>query len=371
MFRSRFLWLVSLVALGLAVPRAAGAQPTTRLQSVAASGTIAANGESVTLSNTAGLAGVTVQTLDTYSGTLELQCATDAAQTSFDADDEVLLTLMGSTTSSTNITDAVGIYQGNISGCTAVKLIATAGFAATDVAVRIVAITPGGGGVFVQAIRRDTTPSSSAGTAGDYTALNADANGRLYTNTVLYDAAGAALTPATDKAEDAAHTTGDTGPVMLAKRTDVAAVSSGTDGDYSTVNVDSLGAVWTRRLDPCSGVAKTHIPINISTATTTEITAALAGASNHYYICSIDLVTAAANNVALVDDDSDGCGTVTSGLAGGTTAASGWNFGANGGLTKGNGDSMVFKTGGTNRVVCIVTSAATQLSGSMQVVAAP
>lgn len=48
------------------------------------------------------------------------------------------------------------------------------------------------------------------------------------------------------KAEDAAHSSGDVGVAMLAKRTDAASVSSGTDGDYSTVNVDASGRVWTR-----------------------------------------------------------------------------------------------------------------------------
>lgn len=220
-------------------------------------------------------------------------------------------------------------------------------------------------------IRRDTTPASSAGTAGDYTAFNLDGNGRLYVNATLYNEAGTALTLASDLTEDAAESSGFTGPGVLNVRRDTAASSAGTSGDYSTFNTDALGLLWTRKLDPCSGVAKTHIPINISTATTTELTAALAGASTHYYICGIDLVTAAANNVALTDDDTDNCASVTSGLAGGTTAASGWNFAANGGLTKGNGDSTIFKTGGTNRVICLVTSAATQLSGSIQVVAAP
>lgn len=41
------------------------------------------------------------------------------------------------------------------------------------------------------------------------------------------------------------------------------------------------------------------------------------------------------------------------------------------GLTFGNGMGSVFKTGGTNRVICLVTSATTQLSGTMFVVAAP
>lgn len=48
------------------------------------------------------------------------------------------------------------------------------------------------------------------------------------------------------KAEDAAHTDGDVGVMVLAKRTDSAAVSSGTDGDYSTINVDATGRLWVR-----------------------------------------------------------------------------------------------------------------------------
>jgi hypothetical protein len=113
--------------------------------------------------------------------------------------------------------------------------------------------------------------------------------------------------------------------------------------------------------------------VDIATATTTELTPSLAGASTHYYICSIALVTTAANLVAIVDDDSDGCGSVTSGVVGGTaaSAAEGLPLAANGGLTFGNGGSSIARTAGTNRVLCIMTSAATQLSGVITVVAAP
>lgn len=48
------------------------------------------------------------------------------------------------------------------------------------------------------------------------------------------------------KAEDAAHASGDVGVEMLSKRTDTAASSAGTDGDYATVNTDSLGHLWGR-----------------------------------------------------------------------------------------------------------------------------
>lgn len=45
-------------------------------------------------------------------------------------------------------------------------------------------------------------------------------------------------------AEDAAHSTGDKGVQVLAVRRDSAASSSGTDGDYGTLNVDSTGRLW-------------------------------------------------------------------------------------------------------------------------------
>ena len=155
-------------------------------------------------------------------------------------------------------------------------------------------------------------------------------------------------------------------------RRDTAASSAGTSGDNATINTDANGLLWTRTVDPCTALAKTYIPINILTATTTELTASLAGASNHYYVCSINLgPVAGAQNAALVDDDTDNCASVTSGLAGGTTAGTGWNIAANGGLVIGNGQSSIARTNGTNRVLCLVTSAAVQTSGVMTVVAAP
>lgn len=48
------------------------------------------------------------------------------------------------------------------------------------------------------------------------------------------------------KAEDSAHASGDTGVAVWAKRTDTPASSAGTDGDYATINQDSLGHLWGR-----------------------------------------------------------------------------------------------------------------------------
>ena len=304
-------------------------------------------------------------------------------------------------------------------------------------------VNEGDGGVLRMSANRNLY-TTIRDAAGNERGVNVDANGEIGIGAVR-----TSVTPGTSaahlgKAEDAAHTTGDTGVAALSKRTDTAASSAGTDGDYATLNTDSTGRLWTNTempdaaaladntsnptvpgvaaflmcydgstwdrcqggltdtddgtiaaaqvpsislslpyafngtdwkravADPCGTLAKTYLPINITTATTTEITPSLAGASTHYYVCSVNIgPVAGAQNVALVDDDSDGCGTVTSGLAGGTTAGSGWNIAANGGIVLGNGASSVARTGGTNRVLCLVTSAAVQTSGVITVVAAP
>lgn len=52
------------------------------------------------------------------------------------------------------------------------------------------------------------------------------------------------IAPAPGRAEDVAAADGDPGIVALAVRRDTAAVSSGTDGDYSNVIVDASGRMW-------------------------------------------------------------------------------------------------------------------------------
>lgn len=87
-------------------------------------------------------------------------------------------------------------------------------------------------GVAILAVRSDTTPASTAGTAGDYALPNIDANGRLYVNATMYTAAGAAIAPADDYTHDAALTVASTaGPATVCRAIDsaVAAVSAGDD----------------------------------------------------------------------------------------------------------------------------------------------
>lgn len=116
-------------------------------------------------------------------------------------------------------------------------------------------------GVVVLAVRRDTAAVGSD-TDGDYSTINVNSAGRVYTSATVDAALPAgtnnigdvdvlSVVPGTGatalgKAEDAAHTTGDTGVAILAVRRDTAASGAGTDGDYATINVDSVGAQWVR-----------------------------------------------------------------------------------------------------------------------------
>jgi hypothetical protein len=88
------------------------------------------------------------------------------------------------------------------------------------------------------------------------------------------------ITPGTSaghlgKAEDAAHSSGDTGVMILTKRTDSAATSAGTDGDYATLNTDASGRLWVNCATGCGGSGGTSIADNGAfTFGTTTITPA-------------------------------------------------------------------------------------------------
>ena len=93
-------------------------------------------------------------------------------------------------------------------------------------------------------------------------------------------------------------------------------------------------------VDPCTGADETVSPALIRRRTRSW----LAGTSaKKIYICSIHVVVAAATSVALVEGTGSVCATGTAGVSGfgGATAATGWNFVANGGIALGNGDAAV------------------------------
>jgi hypothetical protein len=117
-------------------------------------------------------------------------------------------------------------------------------------------------------------------------------------------------------------------------------------------------------VDPCQANAGSQATISL-TASGQVITGT---SGKQTYICAIDIVTATAQNIALVEGTGTTCGSSTAGMAGGSTAATGWNFGANGGLVKGVGSNWVYKTATTADNVCLLLSSTGQTSGEIRYV---
>lgn len=136
-----------------------------------------------------------------------------------------------------------------------------------------------------------------------------------------------------------------------------------------TSSVGGLSTVVFPSADPCQGNVKSYVSVNQTT--TTQILAA-SGSGISYWICSINLVSATAQNVAVIDSATAGnaCATSPAGSSGfgGSTAAAGWNFAANGGIAYGNGGATIGTTSTTNRALCIAQSGSGQLSGGISYV---
>lgn len=112
-------------------------------------------------------------------------------------------------------------------------------------------------------------------------------------------------------------------------------------------------------------VCDSYTPFSFSSSSAQKIVSKVA--SKKVYICAINLVVAAATNIALIEGTkvTNECDTSTAGMAGGTTAATGWNLAANGGLTQGSGLGVIIKTANANFDVCLLASAANQVSGGI------
>lgn len=113
-----------------------------------------------------------------------------------------------------------------------------------------------------------------------------------------------------------------------------------------------------------AAVGDTYKNINIASATTTLLITGVSG--RQVRISALHMIAAAANNIALIEGTGATCGTGTAGMAGGTTAASGYNLAANGGIAFGSGLGTVIQTATAGDSVCAVTSGAGQISGGAQ-----
>lgn len=136
-----------------------------------------------------------------------------------------------------------------------------------------------------------------------------------------------------------------------------------TPAANSAVNVAQIGGT-TVVADPCDAVAKTNFAI--SQATSTQI---ITGTSaKKTYICSIMLITGAAENVALTAGTGTVCATGASAIIGSTTVANGLILAANGGFTHGNGRGTVANGTVNADNVCLLQSGSVRVSGVLQYV---
>lgn len=132
---------------------------------------------------------------------------------------------------------------------------------------------------------------------------------------------------------------------------------SGTFGRSISSTGDALD-INLRYADPCSSAAKASVPIS-----QTASTRILLGPSRRVFICSVMVVGADAENIALVEGVGTTCGTGTVGIIGGTTAATGPNLAANGGFSLGGGMGAVAIGDGVD--ICLLQSGAGRVAGTL------
>jgi hypothetical protein len=141
-----------------------------------------------------------------------------------------------------------------------------------------------------------------------------------------------------------------------------------TTAQTDPISLDVNGNTRVLNDGGCAGVSMlntNYTPFSLASTTALKLVSKVA--AKKVYICSINIVSASANNVALVEGTltTTNCDTSTAGLAGGATAATGWNFAANGGLTLGNGVGLVTKSATANLDVCLFASGSGQVSGGI------
>jgi hypothetical protein len=135
------------------------------------------------------------------------------------------------------------------------------------------------------------------------------------------------------------------------------------DSAISAPATAARGLVVRNAGSKCNNENITFVPIDIVTATTVLLATGVA--SQHVYVCSLVLFTAGANNVTLIAGTGATCGTSSAGVFGGVTAAEGFNFPAGGGIVLGGAGFEIGRTETVQDSLCIITSAATQLSGNI------
>lgn len=207
------------------------------LNQVTRPGTISANGDSVELTASAlggGIGSVKVQTFDSYSGTWEVQCSVDG--TTYDTASELKLTPADSTTVAYSVTDTVAIWDvGNAAACQKIRVIATAGFAASDVYVAITATQSGGS-------------SSGGGGVGGGTSDTTEAT-QLQVLTAVNNVDSSAAGTLTNTGTTATNTGTIAGTVSSSRvNINIATINGNTPTADATADFDSSGSTQTRSM---------------------------------------------------------------------------------------------------------------------------
>lgn len=159
-----------------------------------------------------------------------------------------------------------------------------------------------------------------------------------------------------------------TGSQRVAVGTDTATIAGSAPGTAGTASANVI-TTQTPAVDPCQTIVATYTPISITSATTTRIVAPTSAKKT--YVCYMYIISAIANNIAIVEGTGGTCGASTAGVVGGTTAANGSNFAANSGAAFNAGGGAAFATAGTNVDLCLITSAAGPVAGTVKWVQAP
>jgi hypothetical protein len=304
-------------------------------------------------SNVTQFGGTNIST-GTGAGGVGIPRVTISNDSSLAANQSVNLAQVGGASTSTA---ASGTLKVGITGNGAATLDAAVGAASAPTNMLAV------GGVF------NSSPLSLAN--GQSSALQVDSTGVLKTNCFVNCGVAQGSTTASETGSlvmgavttsAPSYTTAQTSPLSLDTTGNLRALAMQSTGNGTNTSA------WLTE-GGCAGqtIANTSVtPIN-NAGSSSNLKLVSKVSSKQVYICSIDIVAGAATNVALVEGTktTNECDTSTAGMAGGATAATGWNLGANGGLTKGNGVGVVFRTAIANHDVCLLFSAGNQVSGSV------
>lgn len=184
----------------------------------------------------------------------------------------------------------------------------------SNVGANVAAVSVGSTGIFAGPLqgryfRLNVTGIASGTTAG---VIEFTAQPSLYMPPLLQLSAVTAGVAATSlgKAEDAAHTTADTGVFVLGVRNDGATETTNTDADYAQFSVDSYGAQFSRVDHP----NRISCGVDTIAATLTEMTGCAAPAAGlSIYITDViaQSTTATAGQFILRQGTGTNCGTGT------------------------------------------------------------